>query len=273
MSERKVLNKYIPPDFDPSALERRVKKPKKSGPQTQTIRLMAPYSMRCNACGEYIYKGRKFNGKKEDTADTYYGVRIFRFHIKCTRCSATITFKTDPKNADYTAEAGATRNFEPWRKDEDEVTDEEGEAEKEAADKDAMQQLEARTMEAKREMEIEDVLDAIRTRNARLNKVDTGDLLRSIAVKGADGQSGAADNDADDARDRELARQVFASEDGDVVVRRLTGPPDETGFSGDQGAKAGKLATSGSFAPISTAGKKRERGLLLGVKLTKRTKV
>lgn len=95
MSERKVLNKYFPPDFDPSKIKRR-KQPRDA---QQVVRLMAPFSMRCNTCGEYIYKGRKFNARKETVlGETYYGIKIFRFYIKCTRCSAEITFKTDPKN-------------------------------------------------------------------------------------------------------------------------------------------------------------------------------
>ena len=52
MSERKVLNKYYPPDFDPSKI------PKCKEPRNKTfgIRLMAPCNMRCSTCGEYIYK-------------------------------------------------------------------------------------------------------------------------------------------------------------------------------------------------------------------------
>ena len=94
MSERKVLSKYYPPDFDPSKIGR-TRGPKKAGPkvslthilyfvypifqiphlhlafsqsalltsthQVQTVRLMAPFSMKCTSCGEFIYKGRKFN--------------------------------------------------------------------------------------------------------------------------------------------------------------------------------------------------------------------
>lgn len=40
----------FPPDFDPSKIKRR-----KLGKQLQQpVRLMAPFSMRCNRCGEYV---------------------------------------------------------------------------------------------------------------------------------------------------------------------------------------------------------------------------
>ena len=59
MSERKVLNKYYPPDFDPS------KVPKVKGKRNATfiIRVMAPCNMRCTTCGEYIYKVHGFCSK------------------------------------------------------------------------------------------------------------------------------------------------------------------------------------------------------------------
>jgi hypothetical protein len=43
MSERKVLNKYFPPDFDPSKIPRG----KKAKNKQQVVRLMAPFSMKC----------------------------------------------------------------------------------------------------------------------------------------------------------------------------------------------------------------------------------
>lgn len=89
--------------------------------------------MRCVTCGEYIYKGKKFNARKEDVEnETYLGIRIYRFYIKCTRCLQEISFKTDPRNTDYEIEAGATRNFmalklaeEQAKKEEDEQREEE----------------------------------------------------------------------------------------------------------------------------------------------------
>ncbi|EGG09645.1 uncharacterized protein MELLADRAFT_30833, partial [Melampsora larici-populina 98AG31] len=115
MSERKVLNKYYPPDFDPAKIPRR----KLGKDRQQVVRLMAPFSMQCKSCTEFIYKGKKFNARKEAAAgEHYFGIKIFRFYIKCPRCSNEITFKTDPKNSDYVAEHGAQRNFEPWREEE-----------------------------------------------------------------------------------------------------------------------------------------------------------
>ncbi|KAG8147275.1 putative Coiled-coil domain-containing protein [Naja naja] len=75
MSERKVLNKYYPPDFDPSKIPK-LKLPKD---RQYVVRLMAPFNMRCKTCGEYIYKGKKFNARKETVQnESYLGLPIFR---------------------------------------------------------------------------------------------------------------------------------------------------------------------------------------------------
>ena len=185
MSERKVLTKYYPPDFDPSKITRTPKHLRPTGPKTISVRLMAPFSMKCTSCGEYIYKGRKFNARKETTEEKYLNIQIYRFYIRCTRCSTEITFKTDPKNMDYTCERGAKRNFEPWRDatskelqetDEqrlDRLEREEVEAAEEE-ERNAMEELEQKMQDSKREMQIADALDEIRTRNARIERGEKG---------------------------------------------------------------------------------------------------
>ncbi|KAL7711860.1 Splicing factor YJU2 [Entamoeba marina] len=120
MGERKVINKYYPPDFDPAELEKHKKPKLKSGGKRRMVdvRMMLPMSVRCQACGEYMYKGKKFNSQKETVeGEDYCGIKVYRIYFKCVRCKTTFTIKTDPKNADYVCELNVTRNMEP-RKDE-----------------------------------------------------------------------------------------------------------------------------------------------------------
>ncbi|THV08070.1 DUF572-domain-containing protein [Dendrothele bispora CBS 962.96] len=206
MSERKVLNKYFPPDFDPDLIPRR-KQPRNS---QQVVRLMAPFSMRCNTCGEYIYKGKKFNARKETVeGEDYYGIKIFRFYIKCTLCSAEITFKTDPKNTDYAAEHGASRNFEPWR-EEQAVEEEDRLAKLEEEENNPMKVLENRTTDSKREMDILDALQDIRARNARNERVgNSADLLSRIAMEEIENQEDLEQKRLEE-EDEKLVREVFS---------------------------------------------------------------
>ncbi|KAJ1966775.1 Pre-mRNA-splicing factor cwf16 [Dispira parvispora] len=193
MSERKVLSKYYPPDFDPSKIPRA----KKTGrPEQQKVRLMAPFSMRCTACGEFIARGKKFNARKETVqGEVYLSIKVYRFYIRCPRCAAEITYKTDPKNSDYVAEHGATRNVESWREDlealeerKKRVKERLGGDKSEAQDdeEDPMKALERRTVESKREMEILNALDEIRTRNARAERINKEQLLETVHRKNAE---------------------------------------------------------------------------------------
>ncbi|XP_046845345.1 splicing factor YJU2-like isoform X3 [Xenia sp. Carnegie-2017] len=174
MAERKVLNKYFPPDFDPAKLP----KLKLDRYRQYVVRLMAPFNMRCNTCGEYIYKGKKFNARKETVQnETYLGLEIYRFYIRCPRCISEITFKTDPENTDYVAEKGATRNFQAIKRAEDEEERLKKEREEEELNN-PMKALENRTKESKQEMDILEKLEELRDLNARHASVDHELLLQ-----------------------------------------------------------------------------------------------
>ncbi|XP_006017573.1 coiled-coil domain-containing protein 94 [Alligator sinensis] len=174
MSERKVLNKYYPPDFDPSKIPK-LKLPKD---RQYVVRLMAPFNMRCKTCGEYIYKGKKFNARKETVQnEMYLGLPIFRFYIKCTRCLAEITFKTDPENTDYTMEHGATRNFQAEKLLEEEEKRMQKEREEEELNN-PMKVLENRTKDSKLEMEVLENLQELKELNQRQANVDFESMLK-----------------------------------------------------------------------------------------------
>ncbi|XP_051625287.1 splicing factor YJU2 [Manacus candei] len=174
MSERKVLNKYYPPDFDPAKIPK-LKLPKD---RQYVVRLMAPFNMRCKTCGEYIYKGKKFNARKETVQnEVYLGLPIFRFYIKCTRCLAEITFKTDPENTDYTMEHGATRNFQAEKLLEEEEKRLQKEREEEELNN-PMKVLENRTKDSKLEMEVLENLQELKELNQRQANVDFEAMLK-----------------------------------------------------------------------------------------------
>lgn len=214
-------------DANASQIERR-RGPKQTGPKQQTVRLMAPFSMKCTSCGEYIYKGRKFNARKETTDEKYYNIPVYRFYIRCTRCSAEITFKTDPKNMDYTCERGAKRNFEVWREAKlAEETEEEmlDRMEREESEKDAMKELEQKTLDAKTEMAIADGLDEIRTRNARRERADLDGLDGGIEIEMDDEEAKRAEREEREID--EAAKRAFQSGTGEKVKR--LGEEEENG--------------------------------------------
>ena len=175
MGERKVLNKYIPPDFDPSLVPRM----KKKKDATQEVRMMIPFSMQCSSCSSFMYRGKKFNSKKEVVTGPegkYLGIQILRFYIKCNTCARPITFLTDPKNHDYKCESGAVRNYEMWNDEAAEKTEQKEEREEEE-EIDDMKRLENRVEDSKREMKDMDELDEILAMNKRNGKIDTDGLM------------------------------------------------------------------------------------------------
>ncbi|RLV76523.1 hypothetical protein DV515_00016888 [Chloebia gouldiae] len=182
MSERKVLNKYYPPDFDPAKIPK-LKLPKD---RQYVVRLMAPFNMRCKTCGEYIYKGKKFNARKETVQnESYLGLPIFRFYIKWLAGAGSppsmvfLLFppQTDPENTDYTMEHGATRNFQAEKLLEEEEKRMQKEREEEELNN-PMKVLENRTKDSKLEMEVLENLQELKELNQRQANVDFEAMLK-----------------------------------------------------------------------------------------------
>lgn len=276
MGERKVLNKYFGPDYDPEKIPRK----KRAKNDQYVVRMMLPMSVRCKACGEYMYKGRKFNSRRENVeGEDYLGIRIIRFYMNCTNCRAEFCIKTDPQNEDYVVEAGAHRNYEPWRDREAEV--EAAHAQRAEEDgSDAMKRLENRTKDSKLEMDILDTLDELRTMNARNNSANLDALIakkradeaaeREKARQAAEAaeQSGAAPLDDED---EEAVRKAFArakrarapsddDDDDDVLGSlRLPGaprlePPEPPRRDGGGGGSSAALGGAPNAKPLPRAG-------------------
>ena len=177
MAERKVLNKYYPPDFDPDKL-RTIEK--KNTRKICNVRMMLPMTMKCYTCGNYTYIGTKCNMKVEPVQDEdYLGITLYRFYYRCSNCYSQITFKTDPKNNDYTAEIGASRNHEPWK--DIMMAEEEYKNNKKLEMKDdQMKNLEYRTYDSKREMDILEATDQVKELNRREAHIDFNYLIKKV---------------------------------------------------------------------------------------------
>ena len=233
MSERKVLNKYYPPDFDPAKLPKlNIEKNRQ-----YVVRLMAPFTMRCLTCGNYIYKGKKFNSRKEDAVgQKYLGIQIYRFYIRCPQCLSKICFKTDPENTDYAVETGAYRTFQAERIAELEEERLREEKEEEEANN-PMLALENRTKESRREMDVLDALEEIRDWNARNTHVKFDDLMEKHL------EAEQEEREKEEREDEALINNVFGRHR--EAIRRLKDDSDD-----EEGKEEGNRPTAAKKARL-----------------------
>ncbi|XP_040945329.1 splicing factor YJU2-like [Gossypium hirsutum] len=102
-----------------------------------------------------------------------------KFYFKCTNCFAEMTTKTDPQNKNYVVESGPTRNFEPWRAEDEEVERERNRRKSQRMG-DAMKSLENRTLDWKREIDILAALDKMKSRKSRHATVSVDSMLDAL---------------------------------------------------------------------------------------------
>lgn len=262
MGERKVLNKYIPSDFDPSLVPRGKKLSAKDG--TVPVRMMLPFSVQCGTCHTFLYRGRKFNSKKEPMGGPdgkYLGITRWRFYIKCTHCSRPVTFLTDPKNADYEMESGGTRNYEIQK---DKVaTEDEVAAEQEIEEKeDHMKALESRVQESQAEMADLDNLEEIKAMNARHVKLLAGKKDDVLGKKESDDEA-----DFLTAEDEAFVRSIKFGKQLSVEMKRLDERDEKrledrrteeaTALGQRQARVAGKAAPKESALPLFKVKRRR----------------
>ncbi|GAV52046.1 hypothetical protein ZYGR_0AG00370 [Zygosaccharomyces rouxii] len=223
MSERKVINKYYPPDFDPLQAERDLKKAnkalKKRSNGVVTVRLMTPFSIRCLKCEEYIPQSKKFNGKKEVLGEKYLDTfKMYRLSIRCPRCSNSIAFRTDPQSSDYVMEFGGTRNYAGRLKENknletvdqalERLVKEHDDDRHRAEDK--MQVLEERLSKLQREQEGDQQLVALKNSRAQQQRK-------------ADSLSHESEEEQEDELDR-LAEKAFESRKGRTSAIKVSKP-------------------------------------------------
>jgi len=124
MSERKVINKYYPPDWDPAkeeaeaAAKRKAKKRKagSDGGGGPKVRMMLPMTVQCGdaSCGSFLTAGTKLYARKEAAPEHKYlgKVAVHRFRMRCPACGHPFAIRTDPANAGYVCDDGCTRPYE-----------------------------------------------------------------------------------------------------------------------------------------------------------------
>lgn len=120
--------------------------------------------------------------------------------------------KTDPQNSDYVVEAGATRNFEPWRKEDEEADSEKLKREKEEMG-DAMKSLENRTLDSKREMDILAALDEVKSMKSRQATVSVDAMLEALQRSAEDKEKKLEEED------EALIKSLFGGPRREVIRR------------------------------------------------------
>ncbi|CAG9839863.1 unnamed protein product [Diabrotica balteata] len=121
MGERKGVNKYYPPDYDPRvgglnkfvgthALRERARKIDKG---IIIIRFEMPYNIWCDGCKNHIGMGVRYNAEKTKVG-MYYTTPVYEFKMKCHLCDNQFVIRADPANLDYVIQSGARRQENRW---------------------------------------------------------------------------------------------------------------------------------------------------------------
>jgi hypothetical protein len=225
------------------------------------VRYMTPFTVQCLNCGEFMGAGRKFNATIETCNDRdYLGEKIYRIIYKCTWCSQTFTLLTNPKAADYTVESGVKRMSNHM-----DAKQAEERASARAADQaeaeggvsvDAMRALEARTEEAREQLQAMDALEELQAVRAAQAAVAPDDVIAAVvrAANAGSVRQAAAQEAADSAEAAAaFASKRRAAEGADGGVRRITVFTDDSTPVPPEALGHGAAALAQGSSAASTA--------------------
>lgn len=124
MTDRKQLNKYYPPDFDPSkgSLNTQLgqhhlrQRANRLSEGILVVRFELPYNGWCLTCGCHIGKGVRFNADKQQVG-MYFTTKIWQFTMTCHQCKGKMVVRTDPKTSQYIMHEGIRGKVESFSAD------------------------------------------------------------------------------------------------------------------------------------------------------------
>lgn len=215
MSERKALNKYYPPDFDPSKIKRIKKNKNNDSNNGSDSRIMLPMTIRCVSCNTFLYSGKKFNAKKYKLNETYHGISVYQFSINCTLCKNNITFKTDPQNTNYVVTSGAVKLYDTIQ---DLVIKQKNDKQQQQddIDSDILKKLENEQLKHNQKAELDNEIQSLYDQSNVLNNVDNKYVMNKLQQQ--------QDNDIDntigiDELEAMNAFNITKDDDGKIIKR------------------------------------------------------
>eukprot|EP00038_Savillea_parva_P014329 m.10744 g.10744 ORF g.10744 m.10744 type:complete len:363 (-) comp2774_c0_seq2:833-1921(-) len=195
MSDRKAVNKWYPPDWDPSkgSLNTYHGESWRNGSATvngragaskgvQIIRFETPWNFWCTGCDNMVGRGVRYNAIK-DKAGKYYTTPIWRFTMKCHLCSEEIVIETDPKNDDYRIVSGGKRKSETWKASSTETIELADSVDKERLASDPMYRLEHGEADKRKAKTAAGAIAALIKRQTRSDYDDNAKLRKSFRTK------------------------------------------------------------------------------------------
>uniref|UniRef100_A0ACB8EY87 Uncharacterized protein n=1 Tax=Sphaerodactylus townsendi TaxID=933632 RepID=A0ACB8EY87_9SAUR len=207
---------------------------------------MAPFNMRCKTCGKYIYKGKKFNARKETVqSESYLGLPIFRFYIKSERL---------------------------LEEEEEEEEEEEKRVQKEREDEELnnpMKVLQNRTKDSKLKMEILENLQELKELNQCQAHVDFESMLQQCKDDKEEQKRLAVEEDEQEMKallEEAQARRLLEDSDSDQESARppakLLSKAKPTDFLQEDSRAPGQEAAGGILG--AEHGQTVQQGFALG---------